>query len=89
MKLKCGCTPDASGYGYCSDCVRALRQKIWNRMSEKKRRYDRHFAPEQSKEVDKNKELDEVMPGEYNTGCSCHINPPCSHCVDEREDEEE
>lgn len=81
MKLKCGCTPDASGYGYCSECVRKLRQKIWNKMSEEKRNYDRHFAPEQSKK------FDEGIPDEYDTGCSCHINPPCSYCTDKREEE--
>lgn len=95
MKLECGCTPDASGYGYCSKCVSALRQKIWNKMSEKKRNYDRYVAPSQSKELDEgmpdkqNKKSYEVMPDEYNTGCSCHINPPCSYCTDKKEEEEE
>lgn len=82
MALACGCTPDASGYGYCPECVRKLRQKIWNDMPENKRNYDRHFASEQSRQ------LDEGLPEEYNTGCSCHINPPCSFCVDGGTDDE-
>ncbi len=69
--LSCGCVPDASGYGYCDKCTKALRQKIWNKMSEKQRRYDRHFAPDESDELDRG------LPEEYNTSCSCHINPPC------------
>lgn len=73
--LSCGCTPDASGYGYCGECTRKLREKIWRKMSEKERAYDRHFAPEQSKELD-NARM------EYITSCSCHINPPCSYCTD-------
>ena len=74
-KLPCGCTPDASGYGYCRECTAKLRKKIWNSMSEEKRRYDRKFAPEQRRI------LDEGLLEEYNTGCSCHINPPCSYCT--------
>lgn len=51
-KLPCGCTPDASGFGYCNECTQNLREKIWREMSEEKRNYDRHFAPEQSKGLD-------------------------------------
>ncbi len=51
-KLSCGCEPDASGYGYCGECTRKLREKIWNNMSEKRKQYDRHFAPGQSKTLD-------------------------------------
>lgn len=82
-KLPCGCFPDASGYEHCYECTRKLREKIWKEMSEKDRRYDRKFAPEQSKA------LDDAVPEserEYNTGCSCHINPPCSYCVSKDED---
>ncbi len=82
-KLACGCTPDASGFGWCPECRRKLRQKIWNKMSEKDRRYDRHFAPEQSRE------LDEGLEREYDTGCSCHINPPCSYCVNKGAEDEQ
>jgi len=81
-KLKCGCVPDASGFGYCPECTRKLRQKIWNKMSAKEKRYDRQFAPEQSRE------LDDGMPEEYNTCCSCHIDAPCSYCMAKGEDDE-
>jgi len=79
-KLSCGCTPDASGYGYCSECTTKLRQKIWREMPKEKRNYDRHFAPDESAELDEHLR-------EYNTGCSCHINPPCSYCLSKGEDD--
>jgi len=81
MKLKCGCTPDASGYGYCSECTRKLREKIWANMSERKKSYDRHFDTAGSKALD-----DAVE--EYDTVCTCHINPPCSHCVSKGSEDE-
>ena len=73
----CKCIPDTSGYGWCGECVREHREKIWKEMSEERRNYDRKFAPKQSAELDKTFDGSE----EYNTGCSCHINPPCSYCV--------
>lgn len=83
--LPCGCVPDASGYGYCSECTRKLRERIWRKMSEKEKRYDRHFAPEQSKKLDEST-YDDV---EYSTGCSCHINPPCSYCEHKNHEEDD
>jgi hypothetical protein len=83
MALQCGCVPDASGYGYCSACVAALRKKIWKNMSEEKRNYDRQFAPEESSLLD-----DGLIDVEYDTSCSCHINPPCSYCVKGGQDEQ-
>lgn len=47
-ELSCGCIPDASGFGYCSVCVRKLREKIWSKMSDSDKDYDRQFAPVQS-----------------------------------------
>ncbi len=75
-KLNCGCIPDASGFGYCSECVRKLREIIWKNMSEGRKGYDREFAPKESKV------LDEAMKNYDNEeSCSCHINPPCGYCV--------
>lgn len=84
-KLSCGCTPDASGYGYCGECTRKLREKIWRGLTPKQRDYDRQFAPSESKELD-----DYYNPdNEYNTCCSCHINPPCSYCMSKNDDDDE
>lgn len=81
MSLKCGCTPDASGYGYCTECTRKLRAKIWNNLSEKQRNYDRYFAPDESKQMDEDTSSDREQ-------CSCHINPPCSYCASKNSDDE-
>lgn len=78
-KLKCGCTPDASGYGYCGECTRALRKKIWSEMSEKRKAYDRHFDPAGSAELDH-----DVGEG----CCSCHLHAPCGYCESKGSEEE-
>lgn len=82
-KLPCGCIPDASGYGYCPECERKLKAKIWKQMSEEKKRYDRYVDPEGSSY------LDNITDAEYNTSCSCHINPPCGYCTNKNEENEE
>lgn len=73
-QLSCGCVPDKYE---CWNCRKANRKKIWAKMGEREKEYDRHFAPEQSAELDRlvEADLDERQ-------CSCHINPPCSYCVD-------
>ncbi len=80
-KLPCGCTPDASGFGYCGECTRKLREKIWKNMSEEKKKYDRHFDPEGSGVLD-----NAINDYDNDRSCSCHINPPCGYCVSKKED---
>ena len=75
IKLQCGCIPDASGFGYCGECSRKLREKIWGNMSEGKKQYDRQFAPKESKVLDD--AIGRINDGEC---CSCHISAPCSFC---------
>jgi len=75
--LECGCVPDASGYGYCEKCEKALHTKIWKNMSEDRKKYDRMVDPSGSAQ------LDEWGKEEC---CSCHINPPCSYCVEQGEE---
>lgn len=82
MKLSCGCTPDASGYGYCDKCTIALRVKIWRNMDEKRKDFDRYIDPQQSAEMDR------ISAEEYDTGCSCHINPPCSYCMNKGDEDD-
>lgn len=82
-RLKCGCTPDDSGFGYCGECVRNLREKIWREMSERERNFDRYVAPDQSAKYDETCGLEP----EYNTSCSRHINPPCSYCMSKNDDD--
>lgn len=80
VKLLCGCTPDASGFGWCSACMKALNKRIWANMSEEKKAYDRHFDPVGSRA------LDEACTSEG--GCYCHINPPCNWCIENQQEEE-
>ena len=90
MSLSCGCTPDASGFGWCSECVAALRKKIWNEMSAEDRNYDRHFAPGVSAGYDKACDIDPSEDQEPDhEGCSCHINTPCSFCTSQGEEDDE
>jgi len=81
-KLSCGCTPDASGFGYCGACVSALRNKIWKEMSPERKAFDRHVAPMQSAALDE-------AERDYESSCSCHINPPCSYCTSGADEDEE
>ena len=85
-KLSFGCTPDASGYGYCGKCTAALRAKIWREMSPERKAYDRHFAPGQSREMDS---LVADGADDWERGCSCHINPPCGYCTSKADEDEE
>ena len=80
-RLSCGCVPDASGFGYCGECTRKLREKIWKNMSEDRKNYDRHFDPEGSKMLDA-----AVYNYDKNECCSCHISAPCGYCVSKSED---
>lgn len=85
-KLPCGCIPDASGFGWCSECCRKLREKIWRNMSNKRKQYDRHFAPQQSAALDEAcNEKDLSVDCDDDQGCSCHINPPCAFCMSKDE----
>lgn len=52
-KLRCGCVPDASGFGWCSDCRLALRKRIWREMGEDRKQYDRTFDPAGSYYLDR------------------------------------
>ena len=83
-ELSCGCIPDASGFGYCSECTRKLREKIWKNMSSERKQYDRHFAPNERRALDR--ACDDYAS---NLSCSCHISAPCGYCIAKSEDENE
>lgn len=86
LTLPCGCEPDASGFGWCSECVRKLREKIWKELSAEARRYDMRVAPEQSAEL---AAAIDNYDGEAPTSCYCHINPPCGYCTRQNNENEE
>lgn len=85
---KCDCTPDHTGFGWCGDCVKAHREQIWKRLSKEERNYDRQFDPSGSMTLDAATDIEANDDREYNTSCSCHINPPCSYCTDGPDNDE-
>ncbi len=79
--LKCGCTPDASGFGYCDECEQALRKKVYRNMSQERKNYDRYVLRMKGP-------CFEEEPSFLDKGCcSCHIDPPCSFCENSNEEE--
>lgn len=74
------------------------RLEIWRRMTPEQRDYDRYQGvipigaswtcetKEGQENLDQRRE--EKGLSFYETGCTCHINPPCSFCVRGIEDEE-
>ena len=67
----------------CYDCGRCKRERyeaIWRRMTPGQRAYDRMVDPMGAYTCGIS------VPGGdrfmyTNDSCSCHINPPCSYCV--------
>lgn len=45
-KLKCGCEPDASGYGWCNDCVKSLNNRVSKKMSEENKIFKPSGTPD-------------------------------------------
>lgn len=78
---RCSCV---EGQYQCGFCRGIERQKIWNRMSAKDRAYDRYVDPRNSTVLDSGMDVD---LDRYEAGCSCHINPPCSFCTSQSEDD--
>lgn len=74
-----------------------LRLKLWKNMTPERRDYDRYqgVIPHGASWTCETKEgqimldrrREEKGLSVYETGCSCHINPPCSYCLREREEE--
>jgi hypothetical protein len=79
---RCSCVPGMYQCGWCSAIE---RQRIWRRMSPEDRAYDRYVDPANSAVLDSERglDLDRIVQG-----CSCHINPPCSYCTRETDDQE-
>ena len=71
MKKKCGCVPNQYT---CGVHRRQEQRKAHLRLTEKQKAYDKFVDPLGAYHID------------FPAGCSCHINPPCSYCVN-KEDE--
>jgi hypothetical protein len=77
----------------------AYMLRIWHAMTPEQRDYDRFVArsiPQgatsyaeteggRRAEAERDRLMDEA---EDQSGCSCHINPPCGFCTSQSEDEE-
>ena len=74
---RCGCV---TGHYECLFCRGIKRQRIWNRMTERERAYDRYVDPINSAALDREVSINLDA---YERGCSCHINSPCSYCTDQ------
>ena len=64
-------------YYTCSPCKDKRRRKIYAQMSEEDKAYDRMVDPAQAYHTDYH---------DIDRGCSCHINPPCSYCIEQSEE---
>lgn len=76
---KCGCV---TGFYECWHCRKPKLQRIWNNMTPEQRAYDRYVAPGMAAQFDRDRYDFEPQ------GCSCHINPPCSFCTREADEDE-
>ena len=69
------------GYQTCMVCEKA----IWDNMKQEGRDYDNRVDPQGAYHTD----FTHYVESEEERGCSCHINPPCSYCVNKNSEDEE
>ena len=65
--LACG-----SGYWDCGKCQDEMRRAAYKRLTPAQKAYDNMVDPLAYYHTNYDRE-----------GCSCHINPPCSYCVNQ------
>lgn len=69
------CSFGVEGCGKTHDCwqhERMWRKQAFDRLTPEEKYYDRCVDPLGAYHTD------------FPSGCSCHINPPCSFCVDQQ-----
>lgn len=69
----CSCEP--ADHEECGLCKRARRAYSYRHLTDEQKAYDKHVDPQGAYHTD------------FPSGCSCHINPPCSYCVDQWKEE--
>ena len=71
----------------CDKCTSELYEKIWRNMTPKQKAYDRYVDPlgAYTSGLSAPRGYDDL----YGGSCSCHINPPCSYCINKSNEEEE
>ena len=65
---KCGCVPN---HYTCGKCRRKELAKAYRNLTPEQKAYDRYVDPLGAYHID------------FPAGCSCHISPPCSYCVND------
>jgi hypothetical protein len=73
--LACG-----QGHWYCGRCKDESRRAAYKRLTPAQKAYDNYVDPLGAYHTDYDREPQ---------GCSCHISPPCSYCVNHSDDEDE
>lgn len=73
--LACG-----QGYWYCGKCEDESRRAAYKKMTPAEKAYNNYVDPLCAYHTDYDREPQ---------GCSCHISPPCSYCVNKDWDAEE
>ena len=72
----CTCGPEPVMHDGCDLCRRASHARAYRRLTPAQRAYDNYVDPK----------------GAYHSyfaeGCSCHISPPCSYCVEKSIEDE-
>jgi len=64
-------------YWTCGKCSAEDNKRAWARLTPAQKAYDNHVDPLGAYHTD----YDAV--GYDDGSCSCHINPPCSYCVNQ------
>jgi len=67
------------GCWYCDKCSEESNLAAYNRLTQEQKDYDNMVDPLGAYHTD----YDRVPEG-----CSCHINPPCSYCVNKNDEDE-
>lgn len=71
--LSCG-----AGYWDCGKCEDEMRRAAYKRLTPAQKAYDNFVDPLGAYHTDYDREPQ---------GCSCHISPPCSYCVNHSDDD--
>lgn len=61
----------------CGKCARQKRAAVYRTLTEAQKAYDRHVDPAGAYHTD------------FDSGCSCHLNAPCSYCTTRYESEDD
>ena len=64
----------------CGKCSDAMRRAAYSRLTQAEKDYDNMVDPKMAYHTDYDR---------FDRCCSCHINPPCSYCVNKDDPDQE